>query len=78
MAAPISRGMSSQAGPLRRRATQLAQMAPRMICPSTPMFHRPAVKVTSRPTEQSTSGIQKATTLRNLSDVPKAPSHMAR
>ena len=40
------------------RATSVAAMAPITICPSMPMFHRPAAKVTTSPAEASTSGTQ--------------------
>ena len=46
-------------------APQLANIAPIIICPSTPIFHKPARKVTTKPMLTRVRGIQKLTTLPN-------------
>ncbi len=58
-------------------ATQLAAIAPITICPSTPIFHKPAVNVTNNPVEVSKRGTQKASTLSVLDWSPKAPLSIA-
>jgi hypothetical protein len=40
------------------RRKPVAKIAPRMICPSMPMFHRPGAKVKSNAEEQRTRGTQ--------------------
>jgi hypothetical protein len=40
------------------------------------MFHSPALKVINRPSEASSSGTQKASTLSTLLLSPKAPFHI--
>src|SRR4030042_5621320 len=76
IAARISRVISSGAGASRRKATQLAAIAPMMICPSTPIFHRPAVNVTSNPEELNNSGIKNARTCNTFDLSPNEPSTM--
>jgi hypothetical protein len=60
------------------RATQVANMAPRTICPSTPTFHWPAVKVMLIPTPHRMSSTQAATTSATLVGLSKAPDRMLR
>ena len=58
-------------------APQLAKIAPIIICPSTPIFHKPARKVTTKPMLTRVRGIQKLTTLPNLRESLKAPFQSA-
>ena len=58
------------------RAAQVVKIAPIIIWPSIPMFHNPAVKVMSRPTDANIRGTQDEATLLNLAAFPNAPVHM--
>ena len=51
-------------------------MAPISICPSMPMFHKPAVKVNIRPIEASTRGTHACSTCVTASVELKAPEKM--
>ena len=62
----------------RRRIAQVAKMAPRVICPSMPMFHRPTVKVKSTPETTRRRGTQDTTTFAATLGDPTAPCAMLR
>ena len=65
-------------GGKRLSASQVASNAPATIWPSTPIFHKPAVKVMSNPAEHSRSGTIAVTTEAHLSGLSNAPSTMLR
>ncbi len=67
-------GTTTHPGPGSDLATQVAAIAPATICPSIPMFHKPAVKVTTKPVAASTSGTQAISVSETFAAEPKAPS----
>jgi len=59
------------------RMAQVVNIAPSVICPSIPMFHKPTVKVTRSPEVAKSKGTQETRTLLTKSQEPTAPSIMA-
>jgi len=59
-----------------KRKAPTANTEPNTICPSMPMFHKPAVNVKSNPEVAMTSGTHEATTEVNFMVVPNAPIKM--
>ena len=73
MPANTVRGIISQLGAVTLCTSQVVASAPATIWPSTPMFHRPAAKVTNMPAAQSSSGTMAtliSASLRGLSNAP--------
>ena len=58
------------------RSMPVVKMAPMVICPSTPMFQRPAEKVISTPAVVSNNGDQEISTDTRFAHEPKAPRKM--
>ena len=58
------------------RSIQVVKIAPRVICPSMPMFHRPAVKVMRSPAVARSRGTHETSTFAATSHEPTAPRTM--
>src|SRR5258708_1817756 len=56
------------------RATTVAKIAPSVTCPSTPIFHSPAVNVSSSPLAHSKIGRAIITTSERWAALPSVPS----
>ena len=61
-----------------RRSSHVAKIAPKVIWPSMPMFHSPAVNVTRSPAVERSSGTHETSTFATTSQDPAAPSTMLR
>ncbi|GAH02623.1 unnamed protein product, partial [marine sediment metagenome] len=72
MSAPANTKGEAPAGKGRRKP--VAKIAPRMICPSIPIFQRPGAKVRSNAEEQRTRGIQTAIVWASFAAEPIPPA----
>jgi hypothetical protein len=72
MSAPANTKGEAPAGKARRKP--VANIAPRIICPSIPIFQRPGAKVRSNAEEQSTRGIQTAIVWASFAAEPTPPT----
>ena len=67
------RASSKGWGNITLRATQAAKIAPKMICPSAPMFHSPPAKVRLIPAPTSARGTQAVATSAHFWGLSSAP-----